>query len=54
MCQIIPNIIFTQLLVKIVQTLIKGSMPTTTTTTTTTTKQIVNPAVHCVYSRVKT
>jgi hypothetical protein len=31
--------------------LIKGDPPTTTTTTTT--KQNVYPAVHCVYSRVK-
>jgi hypothetical protein len=36
--------------------LIKGFLTTTrtTTTTTTTTKQNVDPAVHFVYSRVKT
>jgi hypothetical protein len=42
-----------QLSAEILASLIKG-FPTTTTTTTTTTKQNVDPAVHFVYSRVKT
>jgi hypothetical protein len=45
---------FDQLLAQILASLIKGPPTTTTTTTTTTTKQNVYPAVHCVYSRVKT
>jgi hypothetical protein len=43
---------FDQLSAEILASLIKG-FPTTTRTTTTTTKQNVDPAVHFVYSRVK-
>jgi hypothetical protein len=50
---------FDQLSAEIPASLIKGFPTTTTTTTrttttTTTTKQNVDPAVHFVYSRVKT
>jgi hypothetical protein len=50
---------FDQLSAEILASLIKGFPTTTTTTTTrtrttTTTKQNVDPAVHFVYSRVKT
>jgi hypothetical protein len=46
---------FDQLSAEILASLIKGFPRTTTrTTTTTTTKQNVDPAVHFVYSRVKT
>jgi hypothetical protein len=44
---------FDQLSAEILASLIKGFPTTTTTTTTTTTKQNVDPAVHFVYSRVK-
>jgi hypothetical protein len=46
---------FDQLSAEILASLIKGFPTTTTRTTTrTTTKQNVDPAVHFVYSRVKT
>jgi hypothetical protein len=44
---------FDQLSAEIPASLIKGFLTTTTTRTTTTTKQNVDPAVHFVYSRVK-